>query len=123
MLNENWEIGRSIQEIREKKFPSSSEKQEIEKEVRKKSLKAQINLTQLKQTQPEQNIISLAQLKTNDIMKIKRVLLCCFKYLMKIMSRKILSLGREDQEKEHQKNRIQILLQILLRFLISTVHT
>ena len=58
MRHENWEIGRSIQEIREKKFPSSSEKQEIEKEVRKKSLKAHINLTQLKQTQLEQNIIS-----------------------------------------------------------------
>ena len=82
MRHENWEIGGSIQDIREEKFPTSSEKQEIEKEVRKKSLKAHINLTQLKQTQPEQNIISLAQLKTNDIMKIKRVLLCCFKYLM-----------------------------------------
>ena len=31
MLHDNWEIGWSIQEIREEKFPTSSQKQEIEK--------------------------------------------------------------------------------------------
>ena len=85
MSDPEWYVGRSIEEIREEKSPSPSLSEEIAKEVRKSPQEVYINLTQMIQTPSTQNIISFVQLQTNDLSKIKRLLLYCFKYLAKIL--------------------------------------
>ena len=85
MSDPKWYVGRSIEEIKEEKSPNSTLSEEIAKEIRKSAQDVHINLTQMKQTPSTQNIISFVQLKTNDLPKIKRILLYCFKYLAKIL--------------------------------------
>ena len=81
MSESKWYVGRSIEEIKEEKSPNPTLSEEIAKEMRKSAQDVHINLTQMKQTPLNQNIISFAQLKTNDLQKIKRILLYCFKFL------------------------------------------
>ena len=89
MKKADWYVGRSIEEIKEEKSPTKSEEDEIFKEVRKKKDLAHINWTQITITQTKENIISRAQLKTNNLLKIKRMLVVCFKFLIKSMAKKI----------------------------------
>ena len=91
MSDPEWYVGRSIEEIREEKSPNPSLSEEIAKEVRKSPQEVHINLTQMIQTPSTQNIISFVQLQTNDLSKIKRHLLYCFKYLAKILPGKFSS--------------------------------
>ena len=95
MSDPEWYVGRSIEEIKEEKSPNLSLSEEIAKEVRKSAQEVHINLTQMKQTPSTQNIISFVQLKTNDLPKIKRLLLHCFKYLAKILLDKFSCLNRK----------------------------
>ena len=91
MSDPKWYVGRSIEEIREVKSPNPSLSEEISKEVRKSPQEVHINLTQMIQTPTTQNIISFVQEKTNDLTKIKRLLLYCFKYLASILPSKFSS--------------------------------
>ena len=81
----------TIEEIKEDKSPSPSLSEEIDKEMRKSRQEVHINLTQMIQTPSTQNIISFAQGQTNDLTKIKRRLLYCFKYLASILPSKFSS--------------------------------
>ena len=103
--------------INDRKFPTSSEKQEIEKEIRKKSLEAHINLTQLTQIQPEQNSGSNQDEQHNENKTSTAMLLQVFD---ENNADGDFVPGERVSGKEHQKNRIQILITIfLIRMIIK----
>ena len=95
MSDPEWYVGRSIEEIKEEKSPNLSLSEKIAKELRKSAQEVHINLTQMIQTPSTQNIISFVQLQTNDLSKIKRLLLYCFKYLAKILPDKFSNSNRK----------------------------
>ena len=95
MSDPEWYVGRSTEGIKEEKSQNLSPAEEIAKEERKSAQAVRINLTQMKQTPSTQNIISFVQLKTNDLPKIKRLLLYCFKYLAKTQPDKVSSSSRK----------------------------
>ena len=74
MKQEDWYKGRTIEEIRQRQSRTKSEENEIAKEVRKKEILAHLYWTQMTQIQTKENIISWAQQKTNNLLKIKRIL-------------------------------------------------
>ena len=71
--DENWKEGRSIQEIHDLQKPNEQEEEEIEKEV-KKNKTIQSNFIRASQIMMEENIVSAAMKRSNDIAKLVMIL-------------------------------------------------
>ena len=98
MTSENWQDGRSIDEIRDQMTPSVEQNNEIQAEVKKKFKNTQINLTKTTQVDEKTNFVSLAQLKSNDLLKVQRAILLCIEYLVKTAPKRLLQTGREEKD-------------------------
>ena len=44
------------------------------------------------------NFVSLAQLKTNDLLKVQRSILLCIDYLVKTVPKRLLQTGRDEKD-------------------------
>ena len=61
--------------------------QELAEELQKKFQEINLNLAKTEEIELEQNIISVAQTKSNNLAKVQRTLLTCFKFLIKLHPR------------------------------------
>ena len=86
MGEHDWMAGRTIEEIKKKMSTTTQEEEEIEREVKKKHKVAQLNMIQVTQEQAKDNIITWAQEKSNNLIKVQKILLTCFKFLTKLKS-------------------------------------
>ena len=80
MGKENWKIGKSIEEIKADRSPTHDEARKIEDRLRKANKNIQLNVTQTSVTFSKDNIITLAQTKSNSLLRVQRMLHTCFKF-------------------------------------------
>ena len=83
MENDDWKIGKSIEEIKANRSPTHNETREIEDGLRKANKTIQLNVTQTSITFSKDNIITLAQTKSNSFLRVQRIKHTCFKFLLK----------------------------------------
>ena len=104
MTSDDWSDGRSIKEIKERMSPTAEQNKEIDAEVKKKFKTAHINLSKVAAKDENTNFISLAQLKTNDLLKVQRTILLCIDYLVKTVPKRLLQTGRNEKDDPPDKN-------------------
>ena len=71
MTSEDWNDGRTIKEIRERMFPTAEQNKEIDADVKKKFKSAHTNLSKVAPKDEKIHFISLAQLKSNSLLKVQ----------------------------------------------------
>ena len=91
MTSEDGNDGSSIKESKQRTSPTSEENKEIDAEVKKKFKAAHINLSKVAPKDAKTNFISLAQLKSNNLLKVQRTVLLCIEYLVKTSPKRMLT--------------------------------
>ena len=83
MENGDWKVGKSIEEIKAERSPTHKEAIEIEEGLRKTTKTVQLNVTQTSVAFSKDNIITLAQTKSNSLLRVQRMIHTCIKFLLK----------------------------------------
>ena len=104
MTSDDWSDGRSIKEIKERMSPTAEQNKEIDAEVKKKFKTAQINLSKVASKDEKANFISLAQVKSNDLLKVQRAILLCIDYLVKTVPKRLLQTVRDEKDAPPDEN-------------------
>ena len=71
--------------------PTAEQNKEIDAEVKKKFKAAHINLSKVAPKDAKTNFISLAQLKSNNLLKVQRTVLLYIEYLVKTSPKRMLT--------------------------------
>ena len=104
MTSDDWSDGRSIKEIKERMLPTAEQNEEIDAEVKKKFKTVHINLSKVESKDEKTNFISLAQVKSNDLLKVQRAILLCIDYLVKTVPKRLLQTDRDVKNDPPDKN-------------------
>ena len=91
MTSDDWSDGRSIREIKKRMSPTAEQNEEIDAEVKKKFKTANINISKVAHKDAKTNFISLAQLKSNNLLRVQRAVLFCIEYLIKTVPKRMLT--------------------------------
>ena len=94
MENDDWKIGKSIEEIKANRSPTDDETREIEDGLRKANKNVLLNVTQTSVAFSKDNIITLSQTKSNSLLRVQRMIHTCVKFLLK--AKLPFSRGRES---------------------------
>ena len=93
-----------IKEIKERMSRTAEKNKEIGSEVKKKFKTAHINLSKVASKDEKTNFISLAQVKSNDLLKVQRAILLCIDYLVKTVPKRLLQTGRDEKDAPSDEN-------------------